>query len=86
MQEWLEAAKAITFKQDAISVHQEAGLGAWAAGSWSFMPALSHTVPDYANCVTIIADDDADGLRGARELACRLRHRGLHVELIEPSS
>jgi hypothetical protein len=71
--------------EDAISVHQEAGLGAWAAGSWSFMPALSHTVPDYANCVTIIADDDADGLRGARELACRLHHRGLHVELIEPS-
>jgi hypothetical protein len=31
--------------EDAISVHQEAGLGAWAAGSWSFMPALSHTFP-----------------------------------------
>jgi hypothetical protein len=33
--------------EDAISVHQEADLGAWAAGSWSFMPALSHTVPDF---------------------------------------
>jgi hypothetical protein len=69
--------------EDALSVHQETGLGAWAAGSASFMPALAEFVPKYADCITVIADDDDAGRRGARDLTRRLNHRGLHVELLE---
>jgi hypothetical protein len=69
--------------EDALSVHQETGLGAWAAGSSSFMPALAEFVPENADCITVIADDDDAGRRGARDLTRRLNHRGLHVELLE---
>jgi hypothetical protein len=67
--------------EDALSVHAATGVGAWAAGSWSFMPSLAETIPDYSNVVTICVDDDEDGRRGAYELAVRLRRRGHHVEL-----
>jgi hypothetical protein len=67
--------------EDALSVHAATGVGAWAAGSWSFMPSLAETVPDYSDVVTICVDDDEDGRRGAYELAVRLRRRGHHVEL-----
>ena len=70
--------------EDALSIYVETGLGAWAAGSSSFMTAVAECVPGYADCITVIADDDEAGRRGARELIRRLSDRGLHGELLEP--
>jgi hypothetical protein len=67
--------------EDALSVHQATGLGVWAAGSASRLPALADVVPDYADCITIFGDADDAGQKGARELSERLTGRGLHVEL-----
>ena len=60
--------------EDALTVHEAIGLGAWAAGSAPFMPALADTVPDYIKAVTIYAHAD-NGQRFARELADALRRR-----------
>lgn len=70
--------------EDALSVHAATGLGAWAAGSASLMPALAGNVPDYVEAVTIYAhDDDNDaGQRSAHALADALIERGIEV-LIE---
>jgi hypothetical protein len=62
--------------EDALSAHEATGLGAWAAGSASLMPALADAVPDYIDCVSILAHRDAPGIKGANELATRLRTRG----------
>lgn len=67
--------------EDALSAHVATGLGAWAAGSAGQMPALADAVPDYVETVTIIADCDEAGQRGAHELAKRLRARGHDVIL-----
>jgi hypothetical protein len=62
--------------EDALSMHEVTGLGAWAAGSASLMPALADAVPDYIDCVSILAHPDPAGIKGANELATRLRIRG----------
>lgn len=67
--------------EDALSAHIATGLGSWAAGSAGRMPALANVVPTYVEAVTIIADHDEDGQRGAHELAKRLRARGHDVIL-----
>ena len=67
--------------EDALSIHQATGLGAWAAGSASRMPALADRVPDWIDCVTILADADADGRKGAAELAEALRRRRIHADI-----
>jgi hypothetical protein len=63
--------------EDALSTHEATGLGAWAAGSASLMPALADAVPDYIDCVSILAHRDPAGIKGANELATRLRTRGI---------
>lgn len=65
--------------EDALSVHQATGLGAWAAGAAGRMPALADRVPEYIECVTICAHSDAAGQSGASELADRLSARGIEV-------
>lgn len=65
--------------EDALSVHQATGLGAWAAGSASFLPALADAVPDYIEAVHVIVDDDPAGRRHSGELVRRLRARGIEV-------
>jgi len=65
--------------EDALSVHQATGLGAWAAGSATFMPALADVVPDYIEAVHVVVDDDDTGRRYGRELVNRLRVRGFEV-------
>jgi hypothetical protein len=65
--------------EDALSAHQATGLGAWAAGSASRLPALADKVPNYIECVTIYAHADADGQAGARKLADALFARGFEV-------
>jgi hypothetical protein len=63
--------------EDALSLHASTGLGAWAAGSASRLPALADAVPDYIEAVTISVDDDDDGRRNADALARRLLQRGI---------
>lgn len=66
--------------EDALSVHQATGLGAWASGGWPFLPklitAIETTSPD---CITIYADADPAGQRGACELADILVARKIDV-------
>jgi hypothetical protein len=68
--------------EDALSAHIATGLGAWAAGAASFLPALAPSIPRYVDCITILADDDPDGRRHAAELGCRLREQRRNVRLI----
>jgi hypothetical protein len=62
--------------EDGLSV-LVTGLGVWAAGSASRLPALAERVPGYVNDITIFAHTDTDGMRHAAELERRLRARGL---------
>lgn len=73
--------------EDALSVHQGTGLGAWAAGGAGFMPKLITAIKIFATreedaspeCVTIYADDNSSGQRGARQLAELLIARGIET-------
>jgi Toprim domain len=67
--------------EDALSVHEATGLGAWAAGSAGFMPGLADNVPSYIECITIYVDADKAGQEGAHKLAERLHRRGIEVFL-----
>lgn len=62
--------------EDGLSV-LVTGLGIWAAGSASRLPALAERVPSYVNDITIFAHTDNAGMTHARELERRLRARGL---------
>ncbi|MFN4089347.1 MAG: CHC2 zinc finger domain-containing protein [Alphaproteobacteria bacterium] len=66
--------------EDGLSIHAATGLGAWAAGSASMLAALADAVPDFADTVTVAADPDPAGLKGAADLTARLRARGRYVE------
>jgi hypothetical protein len=68
--------------EEALTVHQLTGLGVWASGGASRLPALADTVPDYIDTVRVMIDADDAGRRGAQELARRLLARNFHVELI----
>jgi hypothetical protein len=68
--------------EDALTVHQATGLGAWAAGSASLLAALAPAVPDYADCVTILADNNEAGRRNSHMLADRLAARSIHAEIV----
>ena len=68
--------------EDGLSIFESTGLGVWAAGAASRMPALAETVPDYIDIVSIISDADEAGQRAAGELAARLHGRGLRAELV----
>lgn len=67
--------------EDALSVHEATGLGAWAAGSASRLPALATALPLYVECVTVVADDDEDGRRHADELARRIAAHRIDVRV-----
>ena len=43
--------------EDALSVHAATGLGAWAAGSASRLPALAGVLRAWIECTTVLADD-----------------------------
>lgn len=66
--------------EDGLAVYESTGLGVWAAGGSSRMPALAEAVPDWLDCVAVIGDDDS-GRGGPVTLAERLSKRGLNVEL-----
>ena len=65
--------------EDALSIHEATGLGAWAAGSAGRLPKLADKVPAFIDAVTIAAHPDFDGERGARALADALVKRGIEV-------
>lgn len=65
--------------EDALTVHQATGLGAWAAGSAGFMPRLADVVPSYIEAVTIYAHADKSGEDGARKLTAALTKRGIET-------
>ena len=65
--------------ETALSGALPMGLGAWAAGSAGFMPALADAVPDYIECVTIAREKDPAGQRGADEVGRRLEARGIET-------
>jgi hypothetical protein len=67
--------------EDALSIYQATGLGAWAAGSAGRLPALADAIPAYIDCVTVIGHRDADGERKATNLATKLRARGFDTRL-----
>jgi Toprim domain len=68
--------------EDALSIHQATGLGAWAAGSASRLPMMAEHVPSYIECVSISVDADRAGQNNAKELAKQLRARGIEVRLL----
>jgi hypothetical protein len=70
--------------EDALSVHEATGLGVWAAGSASFMPALGSAVPSWIECCTILVDDDCAGWQNADDLGRCLQDRGVEVRLVVP--
>jgi Toprim domain len=70
--------------ENALSIHEATGLGAWAAGSASRLPSLASVIPAYADCVTIVVDDDPDGRRHATTLADLISVR-TEVRLIIPN-
>ena len=63
-----------------LSLFEATGLGVWAAGSASRMPALAAEVPAWIDCVTIAAEDDAAGRKHSAELLRRLGRRGIFAE------
>ncbi|WP_158646966.1 DUF7146 domain-containing protein [Bradyrhizobium huanghuaihaiense] len=65
--------------EDALSVHEATGLGAWAAGAANRLPALADAVPDHIDCLTIVADPDEVGRHQSRQLEKLLKHRGFEV-------
>jgi Toprim domain len=71
--------------EDALSVHDATGLGAWAAGAASRMPALARQIPTYVECVTIAADDDDAGRDNAEKLAAAIPTQNCSIRLIIPS-
>jgi hypothetical protein len=65
--------------EDALTVHMRTGLGAWAAGAASRMPALAESAPSFADCITVYIDDDDAGRKHAPVLVERLRARQIEV-------
>ena len=66
-------------------LNERLNVGAWAAGSAPFLPALANVVPDYIECVHIAVDADEAGAgeRHATELAEQLSERGIDAYLVE---
>jgi hypothetical protein len=71
--------------EDALTMYEATGLGVWAAGSASRLPALADAVPDFIECATVVVDDDPDGHRHSAVLAAGIRSRGIEVRLIVPN-
>jgi hypothetical protein len=65
--------------EDALSIHEATGLGAWAAGAASRLPALASVIPAYADAVSVIADGDPAGRRFAAKLEAALGARRIRA-------
>ena len=58
--------------EDALSLYQALGTGAWAAGSASHLAALAYCIPPYVEAVTILVDGNDAGRRHSAKLAERI--------------
>lgn len=65
--------------EEALSWHQDTGLGAWAAGTANRLPGLVEHVPAYVECVAVIVDRDPAGERFGTELMAALTARGVEA-------
>jgi hypothetical protein len=68
--------------EEALTAYQETGLGAWAAGAAGLMPKLADFVPDWIDCVTILADANQAGENNSAMVADRLNARGIFAEVL----
>lgn len=68
--------------EDALSVHQATGMGAWAAGTANRLPGLARHVPAWIEAVTIIIDNDKAGRTCAPRLADALAARRIDVSTL----
>ena len=71
--------------EDALAVRALTGLPCWAALSAGNMGEL-HGIPRWIKQVTVFADGDDVGRRGAHQLAHRLREEGRHVRVLRSLS
>jgi hypothetical protein len=71
--------------ENALSIYEATGLGAWAAGSASRIPALARIVPDHCEVVTIAADGDEAGRRAAAAFLEVNTTRGIDAEIVVPT-
>lgn len=65
--------------ENGLSAHEATGLGLWVAGSAGRLGSLAAAIPSFVECVTILADDDPSGRKGARALAYALSERDIEV-------
>ncbi len=65
--------------ENGLSAHEATGLGLWVAGSAGRLGSLAASVPSFIESVTIVADDDPSGRKGARALAFALTARNIEV-------
>jgi hypothetical protein len=72
--------------EDGLSIRQALGIGVWAAGAASRMPALAKVVPAYTDTVTVFAHDDRDGQRHAAELERLLHARSIDAKIVSFTS
>jgi hypothetical protein len=70
--------------EDALSLHEVTGLGAWAAGSANRLPALAERIPSYVEAVSIAADNDDVGLENANRLG-QIILRSRECRILVPS-
>ncbi len=63
-----------------LSLVEAMGCGVWAAGSAGRMVSLADAIPNCADCVTVIAEADEAGQKGAADLAAKLDERGIYQE------
>ncbi len=68
--------------EDALSLHEATGLGAWAGGSAGHMAKLGAFVPGYIDCVTIAVDANDAGQKASATLQTDLASRGISVRLL----
>ena len=68
--------------EDALSLHEATGLGAWAGGSAGHMSKLGQVVPGYIECVTLAEDDNEAGRKACSRLANDLLSRGIEVRIL----
>jgi hypothetical protein len=68
--------------EDALSLHETTGIGAWAAGTANRLPALAATIPTCTDEALIAADDDATGRKGATGLFHGLTERGIPARIL----
>lgn len=66
--------------EDALSLHQGTGLGAWAAGAAGRFPALAGAVPNALDLVHVGADPDPAGEAGARAALAMLHTRRIPAQ------